>query len=83
MTAETDAGWRVVLGLLKKTDPDLLITIARKMVHHLCEHGIKEAEGLWGPVQFCLPGRPGYPGNKFSLSIQGGQRSRWHTGFRF
>ncbi len=44
---EADAGWRVVLGLLKKTDPDLLITIARKMVHHLCDHGVKEAEGLW------------------------------------
>jgi len=45
---ESEAGWRAVLGLLKKTDPDLLITIARKMVHHLCEHGIKEAESLWG-----------------------------------
>jgi pyruvate,water dikinase len=46
--SESEAGWRAVLGLLKKTDPDLLITIARKMVHHLCEHGIKEAESLWG-----------------------------------
>ena len=46
--SESEAGWRAVLGLLKKTDPNLLITIARKMVHHLCEHGIKEAEGLWG-----------------------------------
>jgi len=45
---EGEAGWRAVLSLLKKTDPDLLITIARKMVHHLCEHGIKEAESLWG-----------------------------------
>lgn len=45
--AEVDAGWRVVLSLLKKTDPDLLITIARKMVHHLCDHSIQEAEGLW------------------------------------
>ncbi len=44
---ESGNGWRVVLGLLKKTDPDLLITIARKMVHQLCDHGIKEAEGLW------------------------------------
>ena len=45
--AESGPGWRVVLSLLKKTDPDLLITIARKMVHHMCDHGIKEAEGLW------------------------------------
>jgi len=44
---ETGPGWRVVLNLLKKTDPDLLITIARKMVHHMCDHGIREAEGLW------------------------------------
>jgi hypothetical protein len=44
---EKGAGWRVVLSLLKKTDPNLLITIARKMVHHLGGHGIKEAEGLW------------------------------------
>lgn len=44
---ESGPGWRVVLSLLKKTDPDLLITIARKMVHHMCDHGIKEAEGLW------------------------------------
>lgn len=44
---ESGAGWRVVLGLLKKTDPDLLINIARKMVHFMCDHGIKEAEGLW------------------------------------
>jgi len=46
-STEPDTGWRVVLSLLKKTDPDLLITTARKMVHHLCDHGIKEAEGLW------------------------------------
>ncbi len=46
--SESEAGWRAVLTLLKKTDPNLLITIARKMVHHLCEHGIKEAESLWG-----------------------------------
>ena len=45
--AETGPGWRVVLSLLKKTDPDLLITIARKMVHRMCDQGIKEAEGLW------------------------------------
>ena len=45
--AESGAGWRVVVSLLKNTDPDLLITVARKMVHHMCDHGIKEAEGLW------------------------------------
>ena len=44
---DSEAGWRVVLNLLKKTDPELLITIARKLVHHLCGHGIKDAEDLW------------------------------------
>jgi pyruvate,water dikinase len=44
---DAEVGWRVVLNLLKKTDPELLITIARKLVHHLCGHGIKEAENLW------------------------------------
>jgi hypothetical protein len=44
---DSEVGWRVVLNLLKKTDPELLITIARKMVHHLCGRGIKEAESLW------------------------------------
>ena len=43
---ESRAGWRVVLSLLQKTDPSLLITIARKMVHHLSGSGIKEADGL-------------------------------------
>ncbi len=45
--SDKGVGWRVVLSLLKKTDPDLLITVARKMVHQLCGHGIKEAESLW------------------------------------
>ena len=44
--ADPKAGWQVVLSLLQKTDPNLLITISRKMVHHLCGRGIKEAEGL-------------------------------------
>jgi len=44
--AEPKPGWQVVLSLLQKTDPNLLITISRKMVHHLCGRGIKEAEGL-------------------------------------
>lgn len=43
---EPKPGWQVVLSLLQKTDPNLLITISRKMVHHLCGRGIKEAEGL-------------------------------------
>jgi len=44
--AEFKAGWQVVLSLLQKTDPNLLITISRKMVHYLSGRGIKEAYGL-------------------------------------
>jgi len=44
--AEPKAGWQVVLSLLQKTDPSLLITISRKMVHYLSGRGIKEADGL-------------------------------------
>jgi len=44
--AEPKAGWQVVLSLLQKTDPNLLITISRKMVHHLSGRGVKEADGL-------------------------------------
>jgi len=43
---ETKTGWQVVLNLLQKTDPNLLITISRKMVHHLSGRGINEAEEL-------------------------------------
>ena len=44
--AESKAGWQVVLSLLQKTDPNLLFTISRKMVHYLSGRGIKEAYGL-------------------------------------
>jgi len=44
--SHTRSGWQVVLDLLKKTDPGLLITIARKMVHQLYGNGVKEAGGL-------------------------------------
>lgn len=43
---ETRAGWQVILSLLEKTDPNLLVTIARKMVYHLCGSGVKEATDL-------------------------------------
>jgi predicted nucleotidyltransferase len=43
---ETRAGWWVILSLLQKTDPNLLIRMARRMINYLCWSGIKEAEGL-------------------------------------
>lgn len=38
------AEWRVVLDLLRRTDPDLYIRIARKMYNHLVWKGIAESE---------------------------------------
>lgn len=38
--------WRVVLDLLRQTDPDLFQRIAHKMLHHLCWSGVAEAQRL-------------------------------------
>ncbi|MCM2314116.1 MAG: nucleotidyltransferase domain-containing protein [Thermoanaerobaculia bacterium] len=35
--------WRVILGLLRKTDPKLLTRITRKMLNHLAWSGVAEA----------------------------------------
>ncbi|MDD3269558.1 MAG: PEP/pyruvate-binding domain-containing protein [Syntrophomonadaceae bacterium] len=38
--------WMVILDLLRRTDPDLLLHVSRKMINHLYAMGIKEAEAL-------------------------------------
>lgn len=38
--------WRVVLDMLKHTDPKLLVRLSRKMVNYLCWNGVTEAESL-------------------------------------
>lgn len=38
--------WVVILDLLKRTDPNLLMRITRKMINYLGWNGIKEVEGL-------------------------------------
>jgi len=43
-----EAGWRVVLYLLRRTDPNLLIKISQKMINYLCWSGVKEAVALLG-----------------------------------
>jgi pyruvate,water dikinase len=51
-TAQTDLSedrggqWRVVLELLRRTDQNLFLRITRKMMIHLCWHGIREAEDI-------------------------------------
>ncbi|KPL07766.1 pyruvate phosphate dikinase [bacterium SM23_57] len=41
-----ETGWRVVLNLLRRTDPNLLVKISQKMINYLCWIGVKEAESL-------------------------------------
>jgi len=38
--------WEAVLDLLRQTDNDLFLSIANKMLNHLCWSGVAEAEGL-------------------------------------
>ena len=38
--------WRVILNLLRRTDPDLAVKISRKMINFLCIYGVKEAGSL-------------------------------------
>ena len=41
-----ESEWRIVLDLLRKTDPDVFIRISRKMLNLLIWKGIKEAEDI-------------------------------------
>jgi pyruvate, water dikinase len=38
--------WRVVLDMIRKTDPNLFMSLLRKLLHLLCWKGIEEAEML-------------------------------------
>lgn len=39
----TNGNWRIILGMLNRTDPVLYKTILRKLLYHLCWNDIKEA----------------------------------------
>jgi len=41
-----EAEWRIVLDLLRRTDPDVFIRISRKMLNHLIWRGVAEAENI-------------------------------------
>ncbi len=43
---ERTSEWRVILDLLKRTDPELVTRISRKMINYLGWSGIKETEQL-------------------------------------
>jgi pyruvate,water dikinase len=51
-----EAGWSVILDLLRRTDRKLLQRVARKMINHLCCSGVREADALLG--RFRLAGPP-------------------------
>ncbi len=42
----TEAGWQIVLQMLKDTDPKLAARVGRKMLNHLCALGIEEAQDV-------------------------------------
>ncbi len=45
--SEDGAGeWKVVLDMIRKTDPTLFMSILRKLLHHLCLKGLDEAASL-------------------------------------
>lgn len=44
--AEQKSEWLVIIDLLKRTDPNLLIRVSRRMVNYLFWNGIEEAGGL-------------------------------------
>ncbi|MCD6598433.1 MAG: hypothetical protein J7L04_12130 [Bacteroidales bacterium] len=44
---ENKHGWWTILDMLKRTDPELLIRISRKMINYLGWSGIKEVESLF------------------------------------
>jgi pyruvate, water dikinase len=41
-----DGGWTAILELLRRTNPQLLLRITRKMTNYLCWNGSREAEKL-------------------------------------
>ena len=56
--------WAVLLELLKRTDPDLLMRITRKMVNHLSWNGVKDAEKLLEAFSLSYSGEGALNGNR-------------------
>ncbi len=66
-----NAKWRIVLQMLRQTDRGLHLSIARKMLNHLCLKGIGEADAL---LQTLTPDR-----HKSEEALLGGE---WNQPFR-
>jgi pyruvate,water dikinase len=56
--------WAVLLDLLKRTDPDLLMRITRKMINYLSWRGIKEGEKLLEAYSLGYGAEGGLNGNR-------------------
>jgi pyruvate, water dikinase len=50
-----NGGWTVVFDLLRRTDPDLLIRLSRKMIYLLGKSGIEETEQLLERISSFYP----------------------------
>jgi hypothetical protein len=61
---ERKSEWQVILDLLKRTDPDLLMRITRKMINYLDWSGIKEAERLLGQFSQASHGKDALDDNR-------------------
>lgn len=46
ITKSSQGEWRIVIDMLRRTDPSLFMSILRKLLHQLCWKGIEEAELL-------------------------------------
>lgn len=53
---ERKSEWRVILDLLKRTDPTLLMRLSRKMINYLGWNGVKDAEQLLDHFILVRPG---------------------------
>src|SRR5574341_1253110 len=60
---EHKSEWKVVLDLLKRTDPALLMRISRKMINDLGWHGVKGAEQLLEHFIIVSPAERGFDEN--------------------
>lgn len=45
-TTDTPGEWKVVMDMIRRTDPTLFMSILRKLLHHLCLKGLDEAASL-------------------------------------
>jgi len=46
LAGQVEHDWSVIVELLRRTDQNLLLRVARKMINHLCWSGVREADAL-------------------------------------